>query len=160
MLTTTYRSQINLHRKLITKSDIRLHGMNTSYDNEQRSTGSWLSLSSRAIGVLAGIVGLLGASYLIVTSVLPYFFSDSATLAAENAPTFLVWSIVLIGLAFGAGYVAWNEKLWAVWGFAIVISILSVATLFSFGAVVIPVAILLLIAAILLTVDQKFRMVG
>jgi hypothetical protein len=134
--------------------------MNMSYDNEQRSRGSWLSLSSRAIGVLAGVFGLLGASYLIVTSVLPYLFSDSATLAAENAPTFSIWSIVLIGLSFGAGYVAWCEMLWAVWGFAIVISVLSVATLFSFGAVVIPLATLLLIAATLLTVDQVFRMGG
>ena len=131
--------------------------MNTSSDNGQRSTGSWLGLTSRVIGVLAGIAGLLGASYLIATSVLPYFFSDSA---AQDAPIFLLWSTVLIGLSFGAGYVAWNEKLWAVWGFAIVISILSVVTLLSFGVVAIPLAILLLIAAILLTVDQKFRMVG
>ncbi len=127
--------------------------MNTSYDNGQWSTGSWLSLTSRAIGVLAGIAGLLGASYLIATSVLPYFFSDSA---AQDAPIFLIWSIVLIGLSFGAGYVAWNEKLWAVWGFAIAISVLSVVTLFSFGAVAIPLATLLLIAAILSTVDQMF----
>jgi len=115
--------------------------------------GSWLSLTSRVIGVLAGIAGLLGASYLLATSVLPYFFSDNA---AQDAPIFLIWSIVLIGLSFGAGYVAWNEKLWAVWGFAIAISVLSVVTLFSFGAVAIPLATLLLIAAILSTVDQMF----
>lgn len=131
--------------------------MNISNDNGRRGADSWLRLSSRAIGVLAGITGLLGASYLIVTSVLPYFFSDSA---AQNAPIFLVWSIVLVGLSFGAGYVAWNEMLWAVWGFAIVISILSVVTLLSFGVVVIPLATLLLIAAVLLTVDQRFRVEG
>lgn len=86
--------------------------MNTAHDNGRRGTDSWLSISSKGIGLLAGIAGLFGAAYLLVTSVVPHLFSSNGTLAAENAPIFLVWSIVLVGLSLGAGYGAWKEKLW------------------------------------------------
>jgi hypothetical protein len=127
-----------------------------SLNTGRRGNDSWLNLGSRGIGLLAVVAGLLGAGYLLATSVFPHLFSDSGTLAAENAPVFLVWSIILIGLSVSAGYGIWKRKVWTVWGLVVIVSGLSLLSLFSFGIVTVPFAVLLLVAAILLTLDQRF----
>ncbi|RJT07557.1 hypothetical protein [Halococcus sp. IIIV-5B] len=131
--------------------------MEASYSRDRRGRDSWLGLSGRGIGLLAGVSGLGGAAYLLMTSVVPYVFSPTGTLSSENAPVFLVWSIALVALSIGAGYSAWHEMIWVVWGLAGVTSAITVFALFSFGGVVAPMAGLLLVAAILLSIERMFQ---
>lgn len=126
-----------------------------NFSTDRRDDESWLSLSGRAIGLIAVVAGLLAAGYILVTAVFPHLFSNSETLSAENAPIFLFWSIVIIGLSIGAGYGIWKQKMAVVWGLVVIGSVLSALALFSFGAVVVPFAAFLLISAVLLTADQR-----
>lgn len=99
--------------------------------------------------------GLLGSGYLLATSVLPYLFTDSSTLAAENAPIILFWSAVVVALSLGVGYWAWTEHVWRVWGLAVAVSVLTVLSLFSIGSTIAPFAALSVVAAVLLTVERR-----
>ncbi|EMA44106.1 hypothetical protein [Halococcus saccharolyticus] len=123
--------------------------------NRGRDGGSRLGFIGRGAGLLAALVGLLGAGYLLVISVIPYLFVDGATLAAENAPVMLFWSAVVIALSLGVGYWAWTEQVWRVWGLAVAVSVFSVLSLFSIGSVIVPLAVLSVIAAVLLTVERR-----
>ena len=124
-------------------------------NNHGRGSGSRLSLAGKGVGLLAMLAGLLGSGYLLVTAVIPYLFSDGGTLAAENAPIILFWSVVIVALSLGVGYWAWTENVWRVWGLAVAVSIFSVLSLWSIGTVILPFAVLLIVAAVLLTVERR-----
>ena len=120
-----------------------------------REGGSRLGRVGRGVGLLAMAAGLLGSGYLLVTFVVPYLFADGGTLAAENAPIIFCWSVVIIVLSFGVGIWAWTGKVWRVWGLAVVVSVLTVLSLFSIGRVIAPFAALSVLAAVLLTTERR-----
>ncbi|WP_273834902.1 hypothetical protein [Halococcus sp. PRR34] len=128
--------------------------VNVTTDRD-RADGSRLNLVGRSVGVLAALAGLFGAGYLLVTSAIPYLFVDGTTLAAENAPIILFWSVVVAALSLGVGYWAWTERVWRLWGLAVAASMLSVLSLFSIGNAIVPFAVLSVLAATLLTVERR-----
>lgn len=126
-----------------------------SYSRNGISGGSRLGVAGRVMGVLAMVAGLLGAGYLLAVLVLPYLFSGGESLAVANAPVVLVWSVAIVGVSVGVGYWAWTERVWRVWGLAVAVSLFSVLSLFSIGRVIVPFAVLSVVAAVLLTVERR-----
>ncbi|WP_160134078.1 hypothetical protein [Halococcus salsus] len=115
---------------------------------------SRFGFAGRATGVLGMVVGLLGAGYLVTVGVVPYLFSTGDSLAVANAPTILAWSLVIAVTAVGVGYWAWTANVWKLCGLAAALSVVSVVSLFSIGRVVVPFAVLSVIAGVLLTLER------
>lgn len=67
----------------------------------------------------------------------------------------IFWPICIFVLAVIGGVAAWFKKATIVWALAIVLLIISVLGMWSIGSAVIPLAMLLSISAILLTLHKK-----
>lgn len=134
--------------------------MRVFHNLSQDGSDSRLNIAARSMGLIAMIGGLIGVGYLIVVGVAPYLFTDGKILAEANAPIVLFWSVVIAIISLSAGYWAWNEKLWYIWGLAVVMPVFTVFTLFSIGRAIVPFSILLLITAILLTIDHRITATG
>ncbi|WP_227377142.1 hypothetical protein [Haladaptatus halobius] len=121
---------------------------------------SRLEQGGQISGLSAMIAGILGVLYMLFTFVIPYlsisvtgirFSHEDASLGAANAPVFAFWTGVLLVISLLAGYVVLRGILWAIWLLAIGLGVLTLLGLFSIGLIIAPAAVLLLLAALLLT---------
>lgn len=123
-------------------------------------TTSWFTKGSIGLGLLASIVGLGAALYLIILFVLPYVelspgrIAFASTVQAENAPITLFWSLVIVLGSLLVGYSVWRQWLLVQWMFTLAFVIFTILSLFSFGYVIAPATGLLLLSTILLTLGR------
>ncbi|MFC4548892.1 MULTISPECIES: hypothetical protein [Halorussus] len=124
-----------------------------------KSAGTWPATLGGVVGLLAAAAGIAGAVGLLWTSVLPYVVFDgvphlSGSLEAANAPVILFWALVLLAAALAGGYWVRTRKLGSVWAVAIAGTLFAGISLFSVGLYVLPFGLLMLVAAVLLTVGR------
>lgn len=117
--------------------------------------------AGKITGLIAAVAGVVGAVALIWSSVLPHVVLDgiphvSGSFEAANAPTILVWALLLLAAALLGGHWARTDRLRNVWLIAIIGTIFAVISLFSVGLYVLPFGLLMVVAALLLTFG-RFR---
>ena len=123
-----------------------------------------ISKIGEGTGIAASLAGLLSAGWLVAQMVLPYLSvssvgvriaNDAGDLGAENAPIIAFWSAVIVGLSLLTAYVVRTENLRALWGLAVVLPVLAILSLFSFGLAVVPFAVLVVLSALFVTLGRR-----
>jgi hypothetical protein len=145
-------------------------GRSISYDLKEEM--KMLERMGKAVGVLTPFVSLLAiyqmwfvAKY-VGSATTQYSGSASEVTVTETltalqfalrygSDAIIFWPICIFVLAVIGGVAAWFKKATIVWTLAIVLLIISVLGMWSIGSAVIPLAMLLSISAILLTLHKK-----
>lgn len=127
------------------------------------------SSGGKAVGGLAGIVGIAAGLFLLLgptgryetispdgtretgtTSGIDYLFG------AEHAdPALFFWSLFVVGLSLVGGYGVWTGNRRVVWAVGLGLAALSVLGIMSIGPFVAPAALLFLAAGVLLTLSHR-----
>lgn len=128
------------------------------------SKASRFRTAGTVVGLLATIAGILSALYLLAVLVVPYVsvspnginFIDTGSLNAANAPVVLFWTFAAIVASLIAGYSAWKAQIVVLWSLAILFSLFTVLGMLSIGLFFAPAAVLLVVAALLMTLDRRY----
>jgi hypothetical protein len=135
----------------------------------QRTAGLALAFLAVPAAIAAALVILFVAGYSYETvggdAAAPGHPSTTVTssgrattwqMALESKDYIVLWWVAFVVVAaVGAAAAAWRRRLDLVWVAALGVTALAVAGMMSIGIAIAPVALLLLLSAILLTLDRK-----